>query len=90
MGWEDKQIEANGEWRIKQSELNGYVKAQFDSIHESLKRVESKIDFTGSMCFKNQNDISSLKAQAAVVGVMGGAIVSGIVSIFAALFMKVF
>ena len=80
MGWEDKLPEANGEWRIKDAEFKGYAKAQFDSVHDSLLKLERKIDKGTIKCDKNTIDITSLKAQAAMISLVTGAVISASVA----------
>jgi len=81
MGWEEKILEANGEWRIKDAEFKGYTKAQFDAIHETLGKIESNLDCATVKSDKNSVDISSLRAQAISFSVFFAACISGVVAL---------
>ena len=82
MGWKDKEMEANGEWKIKQSEFNGYAKSQFDSIHETLHEIKEVLKKQDIECGENANNISLMKGQITVYAVVIAIVVSAIVSIF--------
>ena len=81
MGWKEKEVEANGEWKLKQTEFMGYSKAQFDAIHETLKDMKEQIEKQNVSCAKNNSKIENLKGQITVYAMLVAAGISIIVSI---------
>lgn len=82
MVWEKQSVDTNGDWKLKQSELNGYIKSQFDSIHDSLEKIEKKLDKTIDITNCNSMDISNMKAQAAMIATLSSLVVGSIVAFF--------
>ena len=80
-GWKEKLPEANGEWRIKDAEFKGYSKSQFDALHESLYKIDRLIESNIEKCNKNSNDISSLRAQSAMISVVFASVVAGVTAL---------
>jgi hypothetical protein len=57
-------------------EFIGYTKNEFSNLKESLLRIEKNSEMACTISRKNQNDITEMKAQAAVIGAGASLLVS--------------
>jgi len=57
-------------------EFIGYTKNEFSNLKESLLRIEKNSEMACVLSRKNQNDITEMKAQAAVIGAGASLLVS--------------
>jgi len=81
-----KLIKTNGEWKVKQAEFQGFVKASLEAIKEDITETKIRLEATHDLCHKNSNKLARLKGWAAGVGGLGGGLISGIAWFFKYLF----
>ena len=79
MSWMEKQTEANGEWKLKQTEFYGYVKAKLDDIHEDIhdlkeenKCLQGRVNELEKVDAAQQEYIDNMKSDARTKGFHGG------------------
>lgn len=63
-------------WKVTQAEFRGYMKANVESIHKKLDAVDKKNETQDTNISKNTNNISNIKGQATMLGLIAGTVVT--------------